>query len=506
MNKLVLLIVFCLIRTGIFAAVYDVTDFGASPDGKRLATAGIQKAIDRCNADGGGVVFVPSGVYLVGTINLKSNVEFRMEMGAELRATLDLTQYQRHNRELAGIFYTEKASNVSITGSGLINGRGMEFMIPGEAKTIGPDQCLRTRQGLDFRKVSEGIGDGPLHPKDRYHQMVVFSECTDVTLEDFKCIDSPYWCFLIVHCDRVKISGLRIDNNLLIPNSDGVDVISSSNVNISDCFFRCGDDALVLAGYGEHHGDPGFKDIRKPSTNINVANCIFQSRSSGIRIGGHDQNSMSNYQFSNISIFDSNRGINISVSDAASLENMTFSNIRIETRLHTGDWWGQGEPIHVTAMVLLPEKQQLGVIRNIYFNNITCVGENSVVMIADRQTQLQQIYFSNFEFKLRKSAIEDIAGGNYDLRLNVDPERELYAADIPVFYIENARDVFFNQGTILWDGADMPYHTYAIDAIDVRNLRLNSTFLTSSPSHPDYPAVRTRNCIDIFQDGNKLLP
>lgn len=503
MKKLVLLIAFCTALGSASAAVYDVRAFGAPADGKTLATTCIQQAIDRCHADGGGVVLVPAGTYLVGTLNLRSNVEFRMETGAELRATLDLTQYQRHNRELAGVFYTEKASNVSITGNGLINGQGMEFMEPGKAKVIGDDQRRQTRQGLGFRKVAEGLGDGPLYPKDRYHQMIVFSECTDVALEDFKCVDSPYWCFVIVHCDGVKIRGLLIDNNLLIPNSDGVDVISCSNVNISDCFFKCGDDAIVLAGYGEHHGDPGFKDIRRPSTNINVSNCILQSRSSGIRIGGHDQNPMSNYNFSNISIFDSNRGINISVSDACSLENMTFTNIRIETRLHTGDWWGQGEPINMTAMVLVPEKQQLGVIRNIYFNNITCIGENSVVMIADKQTQLQNIYFNNFEFKVRKSAIEEVAGGNYDLRLNVDPKRELYAADIPVFYIENAQNVFFNQGTIGWDGADMPYHTYAIDAVDVENLRLNNMTASPSPAHPKYPAVRTRDCRRVVNNIGK---
>ena len=495
MKRLTFLLLSCLAWAPGFGNEYDVRAFGAPSDGRNLATTQIQKAIDCCHEAGGGVVRVPTGVYLVGTLNLRSNVEFRMETGAELRATLDLTQYQRHNRELAGIFYTENASNVSITGNGLINGRGMEFMIPGKAKVIGDDQRSQTRQGLSFRKVIDGgLGDGPLYPKERYHQMIIFSNCTDVTLRDFKCVDSPYWCFLIVHCDGVTIDGLRIDNNLLIPNSDGVDVISSSNVNIDNCFFKCGDDALVLAGYGEHHGDPGFKGILKPSTNINVANCILQSRSSGIRIGGHDQNPMSNYNFSNITIYDSNRGINISVSDSCSLENLTFTNIRIETRLHTGDWWGQGEPINMTAMVLVPEKQQLGVIRNVYFNNITCVGENSVVMIADKQTQLQNIYFSNFEFKLRKSALEEIAGGNYDLRLNVDPKRELYAADVPVFYIENARNVFFNQGSIEWQGADMPYHTYAIDAVKVDNLRLNNMTASPSPAHPKYPAVRTRGC------------
>ena len=156
MKKSVLfLILFCAACVSASAAVYDVTSFGAPADGKRLATAQIQQTIDRCHADGGGVVLVPAGTYLAGTLNLRSNVEFRMETGAELRATLDLAQYQRHNRELAGVFYTEKASNVSITGNGLINGQGMEFMIPGQSKVIGDDQRRQTRQGLGCLKVAE---------------------------------------------------------------------------------------------------------------------------------------------------------------------------------------------------------------------------------------------------------------------------------------------------------------------------------------------------------------
>lgn len=498
-----LFILCCGCISQLLAAQYPVTDFGASGKGKQLDTQAIQKAIDKCYTDGGGCVYVPSGTYLVGTINLRSNVELRLETGAILKATTDLTQYQRHNSELAGVFYTEKANNVSITGNGCIDGDGMNFMTPGQEKLIGDQERILTRQGLGFRKVTGEKGDGPLYAKDRYHQMIVFSECTDITLKDFKCLDSPYWCFVIVHCERIKIQGLYINNNLLIPNSDGIDLISCSDVTISDCRIYAGDDAIVVAGYGWHHGDPGFKNILKPSKNVNVTNCVLQSRSSGIRIGGHDQNPMSNYNFSNITIFDSNRGINISVSDSCSLENVTFDNIRIETRLHTGDWWGQGEPINITAMVLVPEKQKIGIIRNLYFNNITCVGENSVVMIADKQTQLQNIYFSNFEFILRKSAIEEVAGGNYDLRLNVNPERSLYAADIPVFYIENAKSVYFNQGNIGWDKADMLYHTYAIDAVNVTDLRINNTTATASPAHPKFPAVRTTNCKKVVDNSSK---
>lgn len=162
---------------------YNVLDFGAIADGKTLATSAIQKTIDACASNGGGMVYVPKGEFLVGTINLKSNIDFHFETGATLIATTDLTQYQVHNTQPAGVFFTEKAHNLSITGYGTIFGQGMKMMYADSAKIIGNKGL--TRQKENFRKVESGIGDGPLYPKDRFHQMVIFSECTKLTLKDF---------------------------------------------------------------------------------------------------------------------------------------------------------------------------------------------------------------------------------------------------------------------------------------------------------------------------------
>jgi polygalacturonase len=75
--------------------------------------------------------YVPKGEYLVGTLNLKSYVEFHLETGAILKATTDLSKYQKHNEQPAGVFYTEDSHDVSITGRGKIFGQGMEFYVQG---------------------------------------------------------------------------------------------------------------------------------------------------------------------------------------------------------------------------------------------------------------------------------------------------------------------------------------------------------------------------------------
>ena len=136
----------------LLAKDYNVLEFGASNDGRKLTTQAIQKAIDRCHQDGGGTVLVPKGKYLVGTINLKSNVDFHFDTGATLIATTDLGQYQKNNDYLAGVFYTENSDNVSITGNGVIFGQGMEFMEKNVAKRIIGDVNKYIRQKFDFRK------------------------------------------------------------------------------------------------------------------------------------------------------------------------------------------------------------------------------------------------------------------------------------------------------------------------------------------------------------------
>jgi polygalacturonase len=475
---------------------YNIKDFGAISNGKDLTTVHIQNAINKCYADGGGIVLVPKGEYLVGTLNLKSNVEFHIETGAIIKATTDLSKYQIHNEQPAGVFYTEDSHDVSITGHGKIYGQGIEFMYRDSAKVIRGEVNNYIRQKYDFRKVEKGLGDGPLMPKDRYHQMIIFSNCTNVTLTGFEVVDAPYWTFLIVHCDRVRVSGISINNNLMIPNNDGLDIVSSSNVNVSDCIITCGDDAIVLAGYAHHFGDPGFKDIIKPSKNINITNCILQSRSSGIRVGGWDQNHMSDYNFSNITIFDSNCGINITVRDSGSVQNVNFTNIRIETRMHTGDWWGNGEPIKISALRGV-QGNKIGIIKNIHFNNITCRGENAILMYASEETRLQNIYFTNFDFILRKSALEKVSGGNFDLRPNIIAGKEIYKSDVPVVYIENAENVFFDQGSIAWDGVKESHYTYAIEAVRVNNMKLNNMTAFPSPSHPELKAVSLKQCVGV---------
>src|SRR6516164_4644746 len=73
--------------------VYNVRDFGAKGDGQNLDTAAIQAAIDACFKANGGIVLVPAGDFIVGTLELKSNVTFHLAAQGRLLGSPKIEHY-----------------------------------------------------------------------------------------------------------------------------------------------------------------------------------------------------------------------------------------------------------------------------------------------------------------------------------------------------------------------------------------------------------------------------
>src|SRR5271157_1199369 len=75
------------------ARIYNIRDFGAKGDGVTLDTAALQSAIDACNRDQGGTVLVPAGVFVIGAVELKSNVTLHLAAEGKLLGSADGKQY-----------------------------------------------------------------------------------------------------------------------------------------------------------------------------------------------------------------------------------------------------------------------------------------------------------------------------------------------------------------------------------------------------------------------------
>ena len=112
------------------AAVFNVKDLGAIGNGIALDTVAVQKAIDSCSEAGGGVVRIPAGRFVIGTVQVKSNVTLSFDHGAELLGSQDMKDYpidklrpaREGNSEC--LLYAEDATNIRLEGLGVIDGRG----------------------------------------------------------------------------------------------------------------------------------------------------------------------------------------------------------------------------------------------------------------------------------------------------------------------------------------------------------------------------------------------
>ena len=72
---------------------FDIINYINLSSDKEKCTKAVQSAIDACAAAGGGRVIIKNGVYRIGTIILKSNVNLHIEEGAVLLGSPDCFDY-----------------------------------------------------------------------------------------------------------------------------------------------------------------------------------------------------------------------------------------------------------------------------------------------------------------------------------------------------------------------------------------------------------------------------
>ena len=481
---------------------FNILNYGAKAG--QLSTKAIQAAIDECTANGGGMVYVPAGEFISGTIFLKSNVHLYLEQGAVIKGSDNLDDYKVDGKRY-GLMFAENACNITISGTGILDGNGTYFH-KADVPHIGesPDYDVNyTRQKADFMNPKYGLDDGPIAYDARPGMQLRMMYCQNVTLKDFTMLDSPVWSIRIGDSDDVSVDGIRIFNNLLVPNSDGIHLTHSRNVRIANCDLRCGDDAIIVTGFPK--AEDGTAEIIKKekedkqygnftgySENVTVTNCLLQSRSAGIRIGyGHYP--IRNCVFSNLVIYDSNRGIGLFAREnEAAIENIYFDNIIITNRLHKGHWWGKGEPIHISTIPRF-EGDAAGIIRNVRFSNITAESETGVVIWGDKKDAIQDLSFENMNITIKESPIGDIYGGNFDLRPTNSMATAIFEHDIPAIFARNVDGLMLKNTTVKWCGNFLPFFTHALECENVNGLILER--FKGAAARPTLPPLSLRNTV-----------
>ncbi|HLI94062.1 MAG TPA: hypothetical protein VKU83_10645, partial [Puia sp.] len=218
------------------------------------------------------------------------------------------------------------------------------------------------------------------------------------------------------------------------------DLYDSKNAVISDCVINSGDDAIALIS----------------SSNIVVDNCILHSRSSGIRIGYNvfNHRNSGDLLFNNIRIFDSNRGIGIFQRMDGDMSNLIFSNLIIQTRLHTGEWWGHGEPIHISTVPGLGSKTT-GQIRNVRFSHVVATAQTGIVLYSSRPGLLKDITFEDVDLTIERGPLSESYGGNIDLRPVNDLSLAIFRHSIPAVFAYQVEGLDIRHFHTHW-GAGLP--------------------------------------------------
>jgi len=238
--------------------VYNVRAYGAKGDKTSLDTAALQAAIDACTADGGGTVLVPAGTFIIGTVELKSNVTLHIAAGGTLLGSADGKQYHAVDAiPLHGdttlndgnwaLLFAIKAQNVTIEGPGTIDGQGAQF-----------------HSAMRGTPPPSGIGGN----KRPYHILIYQSK--NIVVRDLQLIDCAYHSIRIIESERIRLDGLYIHSRVN-SNNDGFHFISTQYVSVSNCTIKCGDDAFAMFGSCRY---------------ITVTNSYFSTRWSVFRFGG----------------------------------------------------------------------------------------------------------------------------------------------------------------------------------------------------------------------------
>jgi len=226
----------------------NVKDLGATGGGKTKDTLALQQTIDRCSMLGGGEVVVPAGDYYTGALVLRSNVLLRIQDGASLLGSADITtDYPIAQVRWEGRWIKGYSAFISATDGESIN-------IAGPGKIVASD-AIRGR-------VERGTGM-------RLPALLEFTNCRNVSVENCFTSQTGMWSIHPTYCDNVTFKDVIVHSG-----ADGIDVDSCTHVVIDGCTFETGDDCISLkSGRGEE-----AYTINRPTDGVRIANCTFTDR------------------------------------------------------------------------------------------------------------------------------------------------------------------------------------------------------------------------------------
>lgn len=391
-----------------------LTDFGGVGDGITLNTEAFAKAIDALSKKGGGKLVVPQGVWHTGPIVLKSNIELHLKSGAVILFAADESLYPiietsfegLDTRRLQSPIYAKGATNIAITGNGVIDGNGQYWRpvkkgkvtashwksllaIPGSQELkkdywVPSAGYAKGEQGANMN-VPNAQTEEEWNAIKRFLRPVMISlvQCKNVMLKGLIFQNSPAWNLHPLMCENVIIDKVLVRNPSYAQNGDALDLESCKNALIINSRFDAGDDGICIKSGKDADG----RRRGIPCENVVVDGCTVFAGHGGFVVGSEMSGGVKNIMVENCQFlgtdvglrFKSTRGrggivenifINkVSMTDIktdAITFNMYYGGKSVAEMLADGD-----NPDNTTKM---PVTEETPIFRNIHITDCVCNG------------------------------------------------------------------------------------------------------------------------------------
>lgn len=217
---------------------YVLTQYQILDDG-RVHTKEIQQLIDTAAEEGGGVIVVPAGTYLTGSLFFKPGVHLYVEAGGTLKGSDDISDYPLCETRMEGETCTYFAA--------LINGDGLDgFTICGPGTIDG--NGLKSWKAFWLRRA---WNPACTNKDEQRPRLIYLSNCTNVLVAGLHLQNSHFWTNHIYKCSHVKYLNCHIFSPaapVKAPSTDAIDIDVCTDVLVKNCYMEVNDDAVVLKG------------------------------------------------------------------------------------------------------------------------------------------------------------------------------------------------------------------------------------------------------------------
>jgi len=243
---------------------YVITDYGVKNDSTILQTAAIQSVIDRAAANGGGVVVVPKGTFLTGSLFFRQGTHLHLMSEGRLKGIDDIRHYPIKETRMEGqtlnyfsaLINADGLDGFTISGEGTIDGNGKRFWEEFWIRRKFNPQCTNLEA---------------MRPRLTY-----ISNCKNVQFQDVHLVNSPFWTNHLYRSSFVKFINCTIfapHAPVKAPSSDAIDIDFCHDILVHGCEISVNDDAVVMKG-----GKGTFVDKdpnNGPNYNVIIEDCHY---------------------------------------------------------------------------------------------------------------------------------------------------------------------------------------------------------------------------------------